>query len=572
MKIRGTTITTPVKPEAVVDDKNICQKPWSSKNTVDKLCPSFTESGAVVQCQPLEGYPLEVVSTIDYKGDYWESVTLTQSNGDTSTTFTVDFANLDEAHVLFGSYNWQTGVLDTGDDGYYQHDPETDTFTMIDDPSTYVPHTVRNIYAVSGTNSFYSDCGKTTVLGRTNMLDDSKVGEAGWSSKNIVEKLCPSFTESGGVVTCEPVEGYPLEVVSHVNKAVSGVTLQHCLTLDPNIYEFFNAYIDVNRQMWLANADSRSIRMPCKPNTTYVISHNNSMETIFRVACIETDAVPSGATVPTAVIVQGQTDALTVSTTKQTKYLVVQASKAQWDNTITSLIVCEARTVNHVDFGKTVNGGTYNWALGILTDEKGNTTTLTPNTVTAFDGINVFVSDCGDTTVSGKSDPVAIIEKQETIIAEQEAELAKLNKQYELIEEVTLEEAVASISRNADTNGAAYDFSAIRIHVQFAAADASARAIIRARDADGGNVVYHAAPSGSISTSERHLHLMAYNDRGLTYYASTVSSSGAPGAWQAEAAYNAKYWKNIKTITLSVSASSVPIPAGTRILIYGIRG
>lgn len=40
---------------------------WSSKNTVDKLCPSIDESGSVVQCTPLEGYPLGVVSV--YSGE-----------------------------------------------------------------------------------------------------------------------------------------------------------------------------------------------------------------------------------------------------------------------------------------------------------------------------------------------------------------------------------------------------------------------------------------------------------------------------------------------------------------------
>ena len=42
--------------------------------------------------------------------------------------------------------------------------------------------------------------------------DDTIVGADCWSSKNIVDKLCPSFTESGSVVQCEPVEGYPLTV------------------------------------------------------------------------------------------------------------------------------------------------------------------------------------------------------------------------------------------------------------------------------------------------------------------------------------------------------------------------
>lgn len=44
-------------------------------------------------------------------------------------------------------------------------------------------------------------------------IDDAAVStESTWSSKNTVDKLCPSFTESGSIVTCEPVEGYPLEV------------------------------------------------------------------------------------------------------------------------------------------------------------------------------------------------------------------------------------------------------------------------------------------------------------------------------------------------------------------------
>lgn len=60
MKIRGTTITTPMARSAVPHDVGVSNKPWSSKNTVDKLCPSFTESGPMVTCEPVEGYPLTV--------------------------------------------------------------------------------------------------------------------------------------------------------------------------------------------------------------------------------------------------------------------------------------------------------------------------------------------------------------------------------------------------------------------------------------------------------------------------------------------------------------------------------
>lgn len=43
-------------------------------------------------------------------------------------------------------------------------------------------------------------------------LDDTTVGSKAWSSKQILDRLCPGFTVSGKLVHCEPVEGYPMEV------------------------------------------------------------------------------------------------------------------------------------------------------------------------------------------------------------------------------------------------------------------------------------------------------------------------------------------------------------------------
>lgn len=43
-------------------------------------------------------------------------------------------------------------------------------------------------------------------------LADDTVGSKGWSSKNILDRLCPSFTASGMLVHCEPALGYPMEV------------------------------------------------------------------------------------------------------------------------------------------------------------------------------------------------------------------------------------------------------------------------------------------------------------------------------------------------------------------------
>lgn len=46
-----------------VDDRAVGADPWSAKNTVDKLCPSFTETGLAVfldKSSCLDGYPLHI--------------------------------------------------------------------------------------------------------------------------------------------------------------------------------------------------------------------------------------------------------------------------------------------------------------------------------------------------------------------------------------------------------------------------------------------------------------------------------------------------------------------------------
>lgn len=42
--------------------------------------------------------------------------------------------------------------------------------------------------------------------------DDSSIGDKPWSSKNIIDMLCPPLEESGNPVVCYPVAGYPLGI------------------------------------------------------------------------------------------------------------------------------------------------------------------------------------------------------------------------------------------------------------------------------------------------------------------------------------------------------------------------
>jgi hypothetical protein len=66
MKFNGKTVTANgafvVTPYTDIIDDTRCAEDaiWSSKNTVDKLCPDIDASGAIVTCEPVAGYPLHV--------------------------------------------------------------------------------------------------------------------------------------------------------------------------------------------------------------------------------------------------------------------------------------------------------------------------------------------------------------------------------------------------------------------------------------------------------------------------------------------------------------------------------
>ena len=69
---------------------------------------------------------------------------------------------------------------------------------------------------VDGMPSDYSQAIKDIGTQKNQMQraypDDSTIGENPWSSKNIVDMLCPEIKESGNPVLCYPVAGYPLGV------------------------------------------------------------------------------------------------------------------------------------------------------------------------------------------------------------------------------------------------------------------------------------------------------------------------------------------------------------------------
>ena len=52
--------------------------------------------------------------------------------------------------------------------------------------------------------------------------DDSSIGDKPWSSKHIIDMLCPPLEESGNPVVCYPVAGYALGVKAMWEPAQEG--------------------------------------------------------------------------------------------------------------------------------------------------------------------------------------------------------------------------------------------------------------------------------------------------------------------------------------------------------------
>lgn len=302
-------------------------------------------------------------------------------------------------------------------------------------------------------------------------VEDSKIGEQPWSSKNTVDQLCPFFQETGNVVVCEPVPNYPLAVISHIGEdGASKITLRQ-------------------------DTEEESI--------DYVV-------------------------------------------------------KLPYD----------------------ISDASYDWTTGMLFTVDDEKIQLEPQVITALHGVNTFSSNCGNTTVRGRLDPSSYWDtkfaEQEAINAELTAEVdalqAEQNKQYELIEEVTLVEDVASFKRTADTNGVPYNLSALRIRVLAAAASTSAQIIFAAGYGNSTtNLMYH-QQSNALQTSERATNFVLRNDHGFVDYYCITSSKSNIGTAQMRDGYINRVWGNIQRFSLSTYPSTVLIPAGTIIQIWGIKG
>lgn len=183
--------------------------------------------------------------------------------------------------------------------------------------------------------SHYSGYSVGVQEGKESMIDRSK----------IIEK-----TASGNPVVIADASELP----HTVNIKVSNKNL-----FDKNNIDFYNAYINVNRQLWGHSIDSSSVRVKCDANTTYTVSLSEPVD-IFRIASIESDSRPlvSGDGIPMAnyVSLSNTQTTTTFTTSANAKYLVVQIPLETYERVINSLEIVTDKPVSGIKVTLLENG------------------------------------------------------------------------------------------------------------------------------------------------------------------------------------------------------------------------
>ncbi|MBR2311328.1 MAG: hypothetical protein IKA47_12495 [Oscillospiraceae bacterium] len=148
---------------------------------------------------------------------------------------------------------------------------------------------------------------------------------------------------------------------------------------------------------------------------------------------------------------------------------------------------------------------------------------------------------------------------------------ADLRKQYELIEDFTLEEAVAKIVRRTDLNGVQYDFSALRIAVCAPVAEAKSRITFRVLSPANYTLGYLDINNALLTTNIQRTAYELCNNKGLVDQYAFTGQDGSNGDHQSKLDFFFKEWReNISYV--EIIAVNTTFPIGTQIKIYAIRG
>ena len=274
--------------------------------------------------------------------------------------------------------------------------------------------------------------GRYPFEGNVVIGDDSTIGNDFWSSKNIIDRLCPAFTESGSIVTCTPVEGYPLEVVSVLPESEDGISAVTLWRGGANLFPPIDSLdgLEVNGitfrveggKIIMNGTATAAVNTGVKtkvwlPAGTYTVSGNpypgNDVRLWLRIYGTTTQRSSYNGNSATVTLEEAAYVYLYITINSDAAVVLDDFVISPMVNVGSTALPWEPYRGESfaADFGNTVYGGSYDWISGVLTDENGNVTQLTAQQIPALSGTNTLYSDTGDTAVTGRADPSALFEK-----------------------------------------------------------------------------------------------------------------------------------------------------------------
>ena len=260
-----------------------------------------------------------------------------------------------------------------------------------------------------------------TVNGETYKVSDpdaAKKEELNKIYKDAIDKLCPSFSESGAIVTCEPVEGYPLKVVTESEGGIDSITLTQCgknlFDKDKDEYKFTGGYANYNTGVLYSSSNSDY----CRIDGYIPVSHLR------------------GKTITISPEVGGANPGVAFYKFKEeSKELFVGGFKNSGtvpEEAVFMVFSVPKEKVNSKGVGIDIQVELGSAATG-FEEYCGRTYTATPteknyewSNIKAMSGINTIWSSVGVTTVEGKADPVAIIDDLQSKVAKLSETVAAL--------------------------------------------------------------------------------------------------------------------------------------------------
>lgn len=243
-----------------------------------------------------------------------------------------------------------------------------------------------------------------TVNGETYVISDPQAAtkeNIDDATKAVIDKLCPSFSESGSMIRCEPVKGYPLSVTAEEG----ATTISQC---GKNLIDYTKAEgrnassvvnIIENRVEWTAG------------NYYFIIPCNIKAGETVMFSCVDTEASI------------GNTALYNRDTKTMCSNQAILGKPITADADANAILVYKKNPATNIETPIVMTN--LQLECGSVATEyepyKGIKNFAPGETVPALSGVNTIWADNGEITVTGKADPVAIINN----LSEQMAALSK---------------------------------------------------------------------------------------------------------------------------------------------------